>query len=78
MLNLRMLWARVKAQGAQRQEDDVFDEEIREHIAMLQERYIARGMSEQDAERAARLQFGNVTGLKERQRALRGFLSPSE
>jgi predicted permease len=78
MLNLRILWARVKAQGAQRQEDDVFDEEIREHIAMLEERYIARGMSEQEAERAARLQFGNVTGLKERQRALRGFLSPSE
>ena len=29
-------------------------------------------------QRAARRQFGNVTGLKERQRALRGILSPSE
>jgi hypothetical protein len=78
MLNVRMLWARVKGQAEQRQEDDAFDEEIREHIALLEERYVAQGMSSRDAARSARRQFGNVTGLKERQRALRGFLSPSE
>ena len=78
MLNVRTLWARVKGQTEQRQEDDAFDEEIREHIALLEERYVAQGMSRREAARAARCQFGNVTGLKERQRALRGFLSPSE
>jgi len=54
------------------------DEEIREHIALLEERYRSQGMSARDASRAARRQFGNVTGLMERQRALRGILSPSE
>ena len=35
-------------------------------------------MSAQEAARAARRQFGNVTVLKERQRAQRGILSPTE
>ena len=73
-----MLWARVKGQAAQRREDEAFDEEIREHIALLEERYAAQGMSAQEAARRARRQFGNVTALKERQRAQRGILSPAE
>jgi predicted permease len=78
MPNLRTLWAKVKGQASQRREDDVFDREIREHIALLEERYRSQGMCAQEAARAARRQFGNVTALKERQRAQRGFLSPSE
>ena len=78
MGKLRMLWARVKGQAAQGREDEVFDEEMREHIALLEERYTAQGMSARDAARAARRQFGNVTVLKERQRAQRGILSPAE
>jgi predicted permease len=35
-------------------------------------------MSAREAARAARRQFGNVTALKERQRAQRGILSPTE
>src|SRR5579863_4394802 len=73
-----MLWARVRGQAAQRREDEAFDDEIRGHIALLEERYRAHGMSAHEAERAARRQFGNVTGLKERQRAQRGILSPTE
>jgi predicted permease len=78
MRKLRILWARVKGQAVQGREDDVFDEEIREHITLLESRYVARGMSAKDAARAARRQFGNVTTLKERQRAQRGILSPGE
>jgi len=78
MLNLRTLWARLKGQTAQRREDEALDEEIREHLALLEDRFVAQGMSAREASRAARRQFGNVTGLKERQRAMRGFLSPSE
>jgi hypothetical protein len=78
MPNLRTLWAKVKGQASQRREDDVFDREIREHIALLEERYRSQGMCAREAARAARRQFGNVTALKERQRAQRGFLSPSE
>ena len=73
-----MLWARVKGQAAQGREDEAFDEEIREHIALLEERYRAQGMSAREAARAARRQFGNVTRLKENQRATRGILSPAE
>ncbi|HTX77074.1 MAG TPA: ABC transporter permease [Terracidiphilus sp.] len=78
MRKMRMLWARIKGQAVQGREDQALDEEIREHIALLESRYVAQGMSAQDAARAARRQFGNVTALKERQRAQRGILSPTE
>jgi hypothetical protein len=78
MRNLRMLWAKIRGQTAQGCEDEAFDEEIGEHIALLEGRYTAQGMSAHDAARAARKQFGNVTALKERQRAQRGILSPAE
>jgi predicted permease len=78
MRKLRMLWSRVKGQAVQGREDDAFSEEIRDHIALLEERYAAQGMSARDAARAARRQFGNVTALKERQRTQRGILSPGE
>jgi macrolide transport system ATP-binding/permease protein len=78
MRKLRILWARVRGQAAQGREDEAFDEEILEHIALLERRYRAQGMSASDAARAARRQFGNVTVLKERQRAQRGLLSPTE
>jgi hypothetical protein len=68
----------VKGQAAQGREDEVFDEEIREHISLLEARYKAQGMSAPDAARAARRQFGNLTALRERQRAQRGLLSPVE
>jgi len=78
MRKLRKLWSRVKGQAAQGREDEVFDEEIREHISLLEARYKAQGMSAPDAARAARRQFGNLTALRERQRAQRGLLSPVE
>src|ERR1700758_4330905 len=78
MRRLRMLWARLKGQAAQGREDAAFDEEVREHISLLEARYRSQGMTEAQAARAARLQFGNVSGLKDRQRAQRGFLSPAE
>jgi predicted permease len=78
MQRLRTLWARMKGQAAQAREDASFDDEIREHIALLEERYRAKGMSADEASRAARRQFGNVTVLKERQRIQRGILSPAE
>jgi predicted permease len=59
-------------------EDQEFDAEIQSHLDLLRERYICQGMSAGDAATAARRQFGNVTLLKERHRARRGFLSPAE
>ena len=78
MGKLWMMWSRVKGQAAQGREDEAFDEEVCEHIALLEERYRKQGMSAGEATQAARRQFGNVTSLKERQRALRGILAPEE
>jgi hypothetical protein len=78
MGKLRELWARVKGHAVRKREDEVFEEEIREHIALLEERYRAQGMNAGNAARAARRQFGNVITLKEQQRSQRGILSPSE
>jgi predicted permease len=78
MRKLRMVWSKLKGQAAQTHADEAFGEEIREHIALLEERYTAQGMSAVEAARAARLQFGNVTALRERQRAQRGILAPGE
>jgi predicted permease len=62
----------------QRREDEQLDDEIDAHLDLLKQHYISRGMSGSDAERTARRQFGNVTTLKQKQRAQRGFLSPPE
>ena len=78
MGKLRMLWSRVKGQAVQVREDEAFEEEMHEHIALLEKRYQAQGMSAQESAQAARRQFGNVTALKEKQRAQRGILSPAE
>src|SRR3569833_1283362 len=78
MSRRRSRWTRVKGQAAQSREDESFEEEIREHLDLLEERFKMQGMNAREAARAARRQFGNVTALKERQRAQRGILSPSE
>src|SRR5438477_7098271 len=75
---LRLWLARTKGALTGRSEDPQMDEEIAEHLALLQEHYLSCGMSAEEAERTARRQFGNVTVLKERQRERRGFLSPAE
>jgi hypothetical protein len=78
MGKLRMLWSRLKGQTVQVHEDEAFEDEIREHITLLERRYRAQGMSAPKAARAARRQFGNVALLKEQQRTQRGILSPTE
>ena len=78
MRRIRVLWARAVGQVLQGREDAALVEEIHQHITLLTERYQKQGMNIQDAERAARRQFGNVTLLKERQRGLRGMLSIGE
>jgi predicted permease len=52
-------------QGAANRE---FDAEVEEHVRLLTERYVQRGMSRVDAARAARRQFGNRELAKQRQR----------
>lgn len=77
MRMLRVWWN--KAAGlVKRQSDPGFDDEIRAHLDLLRQRFMARGFTAEKAEREARKQFGNVEMLKERQREQSGFLTPVE
>ena len=50
------------------------DQDIREHIAMEMQDNIERGMSPEEARRAAFLKFGNVTRVKEETREVWSFV----
>ena len=47
-----------------------FDDEIRQHLRLLADRFVAQGMSREEAALAARRQFGNPITLHEDRRAL--------
>ena len=50
--------------------DERFDDEILEHLRLLEDRFVAQGMSRGEAALTARRQFGNTTRLREDRRAL--------
>jgi predicted permease len=59
--NLSAKLSRLFAKQETREQDDFeIDEEIRAHLRQLAERYIAQGMSSEDATAASRRQFGNL------------------
>src|SRR5438874_12970077 len=62
---LRVLLSRVRATLRRSRLDDEIDDELREHLAMLQERFVRNGMDPSEAFYAARRQFGGVTQVKE-------------
>jgi predicted permease len=53
--------------------DPGHDEELRAHLQSLTDRYIAQGLTPEQAAMAARRQFGNVTLLQQDRRELRWF-----
>ncbi len=69
---LRVLLSRVRATLHRSRLDDELDDELREHLAMLQERFVRNGMDPSEAFYAARRQFGGVTQVKEEHRDVRG------
>jgi predicted permease len=56
-----------------RRADRELGDEIEMHLRLLTERYIRQGMTEAEAARAARRQFGNMTLLQEVNREMRGI-----
>ena len=70
---LRALAARLRGLFGDRRADRELDGEIETHMRLLTERYVRQGMSEAEAARAARRQFGNVTLLQEEHREMRGI-----
>jgi predicted permease len=58
-----------------RRSDREFASEIQDHLALLKDRYIRQGMTAQEAEYAARRQFGGIAQLQETRRDRAGFPS---
>jgi len=71
--HLRALAARLRGLFGDRRVERELDDEIEAHLRLLAERYVRRGMTEAEAARAARRQFGNITLLQEVNREMRGF-----
>src|SRR5215475_7321014 len=69
----RALVARLRGLFRDRRADQELDNEIETHLRLLTERYVRQGMSGDEAARAARRQFGNVTLLQEKHREMRGI-----
>jgi macrolide transport system ATP-binding/permease protein len=69
------LVSRGRALFGQKKEDSEFDCEMQMHLQLLTEKFIRQGMSQEDADSAARRQFGNTTLLRQRRREMRTFLS---
>src|SRR5262245_17145847 len=70
---LRALAAKIRGLFGNRNADQELDDEIETHLRLLTERYVRQGMTEAEAARAARRQFGNLTLLQEEHRDMRGF-----
>jgi hypothetical protein len=67
----RVIVARLRGLFWDRNADRELDDEIETHLRLLTERYVRRGMTEEEAALAARCQFGNATSLKEVHREMR-------
>jgi len=72
---LRAFTARVLGLFRSRKRDIEFDEEMQVHLQLLVDRFVAQGMSQEDAAAAARRQFGNTILLQEDRRELRTLAS---
>jgi putative ABC transport system permease protein len=70
---IRIIATRLLGYFGKRVADREINDEIDEHIAMLIDRYISQGMSEDAAMSAAQRQFGNIALLKEEHREMRGI-----
>jgi putative ABC transport system permease protein len=70
MLNRVRLWLRVVLLRGRLERE--MQEEMSAHLALATERLLARGLSEEEASRAARREFGNVAYLQEQGRDARG------
>jgi predicted permease len=70
---LRALFSRLAATFRRRRLDQEFEEEVKDHLNLLEERFIRQGMEPNEAFYAARRQFGGVTQMKEELRARRAL-----
>jgi hypothetical protein len=70
---LQQLLARVRAMVFSRRLDQEFDEELSVHLDMAADDYVRKGLTAEQARRAAVLRLGGRTSLKDQHRAVRGL-----
>jgi putative ABC transport system permease protein len=70
---MRTLAGRTRAWLSPRQVDQDFEQELRTHLEMATEDNLRRGLSPEEATRAARVRLGGLTQLQETNRELRGL-----
>jgi putative ABC transport system permease protein len=70
---LRVAAAKARALFSKRRLDEDFAEELQTHLVSLTEENLHKGMSAEEASRAARLRLGGLTQLREAHRELRGL-----
>src|SRR3984893_10953960 len=71
---VRRLVSQTQVWLSPRQVDQDFDQELESHLDLLTEEGVRRGMSPEEAKRAARIRLGGHTQLKETNRELQGLL----
>src|SRR5580658_5388785 len=69
------LASRVSGLFRQKKAESELDDEMQIHLQLLTEKFIRQGMGPEDADSAARRQFGNTTLLRQRHRESRTFPS---
>src|SRR5579859_3583954 len=70
---MKTLASRIQTWLSPRQADHEFEREFAAHLEMLTDENLRRGMTADEAQRAARLRLGGLTQLKETNRELRGL-----
>src|SRR6185369_8852060 len=70
---LRVLASRIRTAVSTRQVDQDFHSELDAHLDLLTDENVRRGMTPENARRAARIRLGGATQLSETNRELRGL-----
>jgi putative ABC transport system permease protein len=73
MIPLRRFLSRVAGRLASRRRDRELTDEIRQHLDLIAEQHRQKGLSRQEADAAARREFGGIEQVKEVCRDERGF-----
>ncbi len=69
---MRPLLARIRAVFRSREMDRDLDQELEAHLDLLTQEHQRHGLTPEDARRAARVELGGVTSLREQHREVRG------
>ena len=73
MSNIRLFFHRLSASFRGRRAEADLGREINAHLQLLEEKFVAEGMSPEEARLAAKRAFGNIEQTKELQRDARSF-----